>query len=384
MIILDSTSKSIRAVMSGAAATTNPDFICSYSDNDGTTFTEGSSDGALNGTTAVTLVASPSGTNRRLIKSIYIENKDTAAVTLTITYLNTATSRNIAKVTLQVGDTWSTDGSYDTNGNLKTIQGTVSLTTNVTGVLPVANGGTGVTTSTGTGSVVLSTSPTFVTPALGTPSSGIVTNLTGTASININGTVGATTRSSGDFTTLSANTVTSTTPVLSFNASNTIASFASTTSGYYNQLIIQNKSTSAGASANYVISNDQGTDSTYYGEFGMNSSTFSASTPSDYFSINNGVYFSAHDGDVSVGSGNGFKTYLPYSSGTAAHVINNSGAIGLSTNLGTTPSTSGTTGYGTSGYVLTSQGSSAPPVWQAASGGISAGKAIALAMIFGF
>lgn len=33
----------------------------------------------------------------------------------------------------------------------------------------------------------------LTTPALGTPSSGTVTNLTGTASININGTVGATT-----------------------------------------------------------------------------------------------------------------------------------------------------------------------------------------------
>ena len=38
--------------------------------------------------------------------------------------------------------------------------------------------------------------------ALGTPSSGTVTNLTGTASININGTVGATTAAAGKFTTL--------------------------------------------------------------------------------------------------------------------------------------------------------------------------------------
>lgn len=38
--------------------------------------------------------------------------------------------------------------------------------------------------------------------ALGTPSSGTVTNLTGTASININGTVGATTPAAGTFTTL--------------------------------------------------------------------------------------------------------------------------------------------------------------------------------------
>jgi len=45
--------------------------------------------------------------------------------------------------------------------------------------LPVTSGGTGVTTSTGTGSVVLNTSPTLVTPALGTPASGVATNLTG-------------------------------------------------------------------------------------------------------------------------------------------------------------------------------------------------------------
>jgi hypothetical protein len=44
----------------------------------------------------------------------------------------------------------------------------------------------------------------FVGGALGTPASGTVTNLTGTASININGTVGATTPSTGAFTTLSA------------------------------------------------------------------------------------------------------------------------------------------------------------------------------------
>jgi len=46
------------------------------------------------------------------------------------------------------------------------------------------------------------TSPTFVTPALGTPASGVVTNLTGTASININGTVGATTPAAATVTSL--------------------------------------------------------------------------------------------------------------------------------------------------------------------------------------
>ena len=44
--------------------------------------------------------------------------------------------------------------------------------------IAVLNGGTGTTTSTGTGSVVLSTSPTLVTPILGTPQSGNLSNCT--------------------------------------------------------------------------------------------------------------------------------------------------------------------------------------------------------------
>jgi len=56
--------------------------------------------------------------------------------------------------------------------------GAVSLTADVSGTLPVANGGTGVTTSTGSGNNVLSTSPTLVTPVLGTPTSGTLSNCT--------------------------------------------------------------------------------------------------------------------------------------------------------------------------------------------------------------
>jgi hypothetical protein len=47
------------------------------------------------------------------------------------------------------------------------------------GTLGVANGGTGVTTSTGSGANVLGTSPTLVTPLLGTPTSGNLANCTG-------------------------------------------------------------------------------------------------------------------------------------------------------------------------------------------------------------
>jgi hypothetical protein len=178
LLILDATTKSIEVAMSGVAATTNPDFTAAWADDTGSAFIEGASDGALNGTSAVTLVAAPGSSTRRVIKTITIENKDTAAVTLTISYNNNGTLRTIAKVTLNVGDTWTTDGTFDTYGSLKQTLGTVNLTTGVTGTLPVANGGTGVTTSTGTGSVVLSTSPSLTTPVLGTPTSGNLSNCT--------------------------------------------------------------------------------------------------------------------------------------------------------------------------------------------------------------
>jgi len=60
---------------------------------------------------------------------------------------------------------------------------------------------------------------------LGTPSSGTVTNLTGTASININGTVGATTATTGAFTTLTAtlDSTFSSTGALTISKGNTAA-----------------------------------------------------------------------------------------------------------------------------------------------------------------
>lgn len=147
MLILDATTKSIVAVMAGPAATTNPDFTAAWADNDGSSFAEGSSDGALNGTSQVTLIAAPGASTRRVIKSITIQNRDTAAVTVTVKYNNNGTLRNIAVVTLAVGDTWTLNGSFSNDGSLKQTIGTVNLASQVTGVLAIANGGTNASTA---------------------------------------------------------------------------------------------------------------------------------------------------------------------------------------------------------------------------------------------
>jgi hypothetical protein len=119
ILILDATTKSITAIMAGAAATTNPDFTAHYADATTSSFLEGSNDGVLNGTTPVTLVASPGASTQRIIKAITIQNRDTAAVVVTIRYVSSGGTRQIWKGTLAVGDTWTLDGVFDQLGNLK-------------------------------------------------------------------------------------------------------------------------------------------------------------------------------------------------------------------------------------------------------------------------
>ena len=70
------------------------------------------------------------------------------------------------------------DGIRDGTYTMTAAKITGGSITGLSSALPVASGGTGVTTSTGTTNVVLSNSPTLVTPVLGTPSSGTLSSCT--------------------------------------------------------------------------------------------------------------------------------------------------------------------------------------------------------------
>jgi hypothetical protein len=123
-----------------------------------------------------------------------VTSATTAGVSTTITLAAGSGSGSVAGGgTLTIGGstglTTSVSGSTYTltnSGVTSFVTSLGGLTPNTTttgaitlaGTLAVANGGTGVTTSTGSGNNVLSTSPTLVTPALGTPSSGNLANCT--------------------------------------------------------------------------------------------------------------------------------------------------------------------------------------------------------------
>ena len=120
---------------------------------------------------------------------------------------------------------------WTTPPNVTTFSGgTTGLTPNTAtsgaitlgGTLAVANGGTGTTTSTGSGSVVLSSFPTLVSPALGTPVSGVMSNVTGLpvstglsgAGTGVISALGNATNASGGFVTYSGSLGTPTQGVL--------------------------------------------------------------------------------------------------------------------------------------------------------------------------
>lgn len=190
MIILDATNEKIQFFLGGAITTNKLHAFSAWSDKTSTTSTPGSSYTESNDTTDVDIVGSPAASTYRVIIAMGITNRDTAAATVTFQWTDGGTDVVLVTVTLAVGDTlqyvkdsgWSV---IDTNGKIKSSGGGGGGDALTTDPLSQFAATTSlqlkgvISDETGSGALVFATSPTFVTPALGTPSSGTLTNCTG-------------------------------------------------------------------------------------------------------------------------------------------------------------------------------------------------------------
>ena len=190
---------------------------------------------------------------------------------------------------------FTTSNTATLYANLNANQATIA-TANVTSAtigslslsspLAVTSGGTGTTTSTGTGSVVLSNSPTFT----GNVSFASATvNGLNVASINV---------TTVNVTTITANSINIGT--ITYPASGAFVEFGANTNNYQ-QVLIQNSSLGNQATADFVVSNADSTDSTLYGDFGITGPGFN-SLGVNITNAANTVYLQSANADLAIGT----------------------------------------------------------------------------------
>jgi len=111
---------------------------------------------------------------------------------------------------------------------------------------------------------------------------------------------------------------------LGYSDTGILSSFQSSVNSF-NQVIIQNTNSGAGASTGYIVSNNSSTSTTFYGEFGMNSSGF---TGSGSFNLPSAVYLTATSADLVLGTTtNNAIRFVVNNSTTDVMTISGAGAV---------------------------------------------------------
>jgi len=381
-------------------------------------------------------IADQGGANWEVGIGTYASSGNQLQRTTVLSSSNGGSLTNFNTGTQAIFITYPAERSVNLNaaGNVSAL-GNISSGTWQGTTVAVFYGGTGTTTSTGTGSVVLNTSPTLVTPALGTPSSAVLTNATGLplttgvsgvlptanggtnlSSFTSGGAVYATSTSALTTGTLpvtagGTGTTTSTgsgsvvlntsptlvTPVLGVATGTSLSLSLSvlTSSNTSNFQIGSNLSFSDTGITNNIVGNTNN----YLQSVLQNTNSGSAAS-AEYIVYNNngtaatnyatfGINSSSYTGTGSINAP-GYGFFLTGSTdiviGTvganSVHITTNSQATDAIT-INTSNAVAFNNSYGTSGQVLTSAGSGSAPTWSTPSG-TSKAQSIAYAMTLGF
>ena len=125
-MLIDATTQTLEIKLAGAVSANELPIVLAYIDGEASNFFPTLQHSISNGTTEVTILGAPEPRGKRMVKFMYIRNVDDAAVVVTIQLADSATNREIYKVTLAVDDTLS----YTDGGGFKVMatDGTVKVT----------------------------------------------------------------------------------------------------------------------------------------------------------------------------------------------------------------------------------------------------------------
>lgn len=186
-----------------------------------------------------------------------------------------------------------------------------------------------VTDETGTGQVVLNTSPILTTASL--------TGTTTAANINSSGTITANQLAIG---------------TLTYNAANSFATFQSSQNSYA-QIALQNSGNGTQSSVDLIVSNEYSTDAFLYGDFGMNGPNFSGSGS---LNLPNAVYLYSDTAELVLGTTKANAIHFVVNGGTTdAAKFDANGMFSLATALGVPYGGTGASSFN-SGSILVGNG----------------------------